>query len=215
MRNKYKNLQINNKLSFTTYYRLSLHDILLNIDRIIYLDGDTLIFGDLRELIDLDMKDNVILGFIDDYPDSIKSFGLINSTVICNGVLLIDLRGLRKYKYSKKIRYFIYKNRNNLIQHDQTIVNFVMQDRLGPIPPKYGVWNFVNKFSLQNYINVKRAGKEYNKKDLLNALKHPVIVHFALAKPFLTKKTSFFSEWWEVAKISGYYNEISSQFKIY
>ena len=51
MGNKYKNLQISYKLSTPAYYRLSLQDILPEIDRIIYLDGDTLIFEDLTELI--------------------------------------------------------------------------------------------------------------------------------------------------------------------
>ena len=58
------------------------------------------------------MNGNVIMGFIDDYPNSIKSFGLTNITMICNGVLLIDLQGLRKYNYTKKIEDFISKNKN-------------------------------------------------------------------------------------------------------
>ena len=211
----YKNLKFKKTLSLSAYYRLSLQDILPNINKIIYLDGDTLVLGDLKELIDLDMKGNVVMGFIDDEPSSIESFGLINSTVICSGVLLLDLRGLRENNYSKKIEDFISKNRNRLIQEDQTIVNVVMQDRLGPIPPKYGIWPLTNKEKLERYLNIKRSGKKYSKKSLLNAIKHPVIIHFVGRKPFWSRKSDnvFDKIWWNFARASGYYDEIYKSIK--
>ena len=43
------------------FYRLSLHEKLSYINKIIYLDGDTLIFDDLTEMINLDMKGNYVL----------------------------------------------------------------------------------------------------------------------------------------------------------
>ena len=208
MGNKFRNLKFKRRLSIAAYYRLSLQDILPNVNKIIYLDGDTLIFGDLQELINLDMKGNVIMGFIDDFPNSIKSFGLTNPTVICSGVLLIDLKGLRKYNYTKKIEDFISKNKNRLFQQDQTIVNVVMQDRLGPIPPKYGVWPLNNEEKLKSYLSKKRFGKKYSKKLLIDAIKHPVIVHFINKKPFKFRKSAFYHLWWKFAKISGYYDEI-------
>ena len=51
MGNKYNNLQLSPKLATPAYYRLSLHDILPDVKRVIYLDGDTLVFEDLKELI--------------------------------------------------------------------------------------------------------------------------------------------------------------------
>ena len=158
------------------------------------------------------MKGNVVMGFIDDYPNSIKSFGLTNITMICNGVLLIDLQGLRKYNYTKKIEDFISKNKNRLIQQDQTIVNVVMQDRLGPIPPKYGIWAFKTKAKLNRYLSVKREGKKYSKSELIDALKHPFILHFVGRKPFLSRKNVFAKVWWKFARMSGYYDEISSKY---
>ena len=40
MGDRYKNLKYKRRLSISTYYRLSLHDILPKINKIIYLDGD-------------------------------------------------------------------------------------------------------------------------------------------------------------------------------
>ena len=42
------------------------------------MDGDTLVFEDLTELIQLDMKGKVVMGFLDGLLDSINSFGFKN-----------------------------------------------------------------------------------------------------------------------------------------
>ena len=209
MGDSYKNLKHKKRLSIAAYYRLSLPSAFPNINKIIYLDCDTLVLGDLKELIDFDMKDNVIMGFID-YPDSIKLLGLIKSTVICSGVLLFNLELLRKYNYSKKIDDFIAKYKSRLILDDQTILNIVMQDKLGTLPPKYGIFAFRNEEHFKNYFNkTRKLGKKYNKKDLLYAIEHPVIIHFAGIKPFgSTKNDKRFSKvWWKFARVSGVYNK--------
>ena len=41
-------------MTLTLYYRLSLSELLPNIDKMIYLDGDTLTFDDLKEMYDID-----------------------------------------------------------------------------------------------------------------------------------------------------------------
>ena len=48
--NKYNGLQLNFRITTSAYYKLSLYDILLDIDKIIYMDGDTLAFEDLTYL---------------------------------------------------------------------------------------------------------------------------------------------------------------------
>ena len=208
MGNKYKNLQLNYKITTPTYYRLSLQDLLPNVNKIIYLDGDTLIFEDLKELINLDMKGNVIMGFLDDRPNSLNHFGFKNPTVLCSGVLLIDLNGLRKYGYSKKIKAFISKNKKKLIQHDQTIINVVMQKRIAPIPPKYGIWSTINKSTAENFLNLQLPKLKYNKEEFFQALEHPAILHYVWDKPFWRKTSSFDKEWWDIARKTGYYNDI-------
>ena len=48
-----------------TYYRLFLAELLPFLKRIIYLDGDTIVLSDLSEMINLDMGNNIMMGFID------------------------------------------------------------------------------------------------------------------------------------------------------
>ena len=163
-------------------------------------------------LIGLNMQRNLVMGFLDNSPDSIQSFGFKNTTVICSGVLLINLKGLRQYEYSKKIADFISKYQDRLIQHDQTIINVVFQNRIALLPPRYGTWDFDKRMTAKGYLKIKRSGLKYNKKDLYYAIEHPLIMHFVGRKPFLDKNSIFNKEWWYFAKISGFYLQIYSKY---
>ena len=208
MENKYKGLSLNFRINTPAYYRLSLPELLPDVDRIIWLDGDTIVFDDLTELIKIDMKGNIIMGFLDSVPDAIKNFGFKTPTVVCSGVLLMDLDGIRKYGYSKKIEEFISKNRNNLKQQDQTIINVVFQDRIAPIPPKYGIWAWSEKAVAKKHNDKQWPHLKYNETELFEAIDHPAIVHFIWPKPFWRKPTRFDKEWWDFARLTGYYDDI-------
>jgi len=211
MGNEYKDLNINDRIKTPTYFRLSLPYLLPDVDRIIWLDGDTLVFEDLKELIEIDMKDNLIMGFLDNYPDAIKSFGYKNATIICCGVLLMDLIGLRKYQFSKKVQNFISKYRKNLIQHDQTIINVVMQKRIALLPPKYGIWDWQNLTNAEVHLKIQKSKFNYNKKEFFEAIKHPAILHYVWCKPFYRQNTAFDKEWWNFAILTDYFYDIYSK----
>ena len=102
MADKFKKVDVNKKIPVSSYYRLELPSLLPDINRIIFMDGDTAVFEDLTELITIDMKNNYIMGFLDSMPDAIESFGVKNATVLCAGVLLLDLDALRKIIFKKK-----------------------------------------------------------------------------------------------------------------
>lgn len=50
MGNRYKNAPTNKKIPTPTYYRLSLPILLPKLEKIIWLDGDTLTHNDLKEM---------------------------------------------------------------------------------------------------------------------------------------------------------------------
>ena len=189
MGNQYKCLLLNFRIVTPTYYRLSLPELLPDVKRIIYLEGDTLIFEDLTELIELNIKGNVIMGFLDSQPDAIKSLGFKNPTVVCGGVLLINLEGIRKYNYSKKEADFFNKNRNNL---------------------KTKIWNlgFGKKEDVKVHNDKQWLHLKYNETESFEAYEHPAIAHFIWPKPFWRKQTRFYKEWWVLARETGFYDDI-------
>ena len=75
MKVKYKDSHISGYITTAAYYRLSLSDLIPNLDKIIWLDGDTVVFGDLKEMYDIDMKGFYYRGFLDNLPNGIKLYG--------------------------------------------------------------------------------------------------------------------------------------------
>jgi 5'-AMP-activated protein kinase catalytic alpha subunit len=212
MADKYKGEKTDKRIKTPAYYKLSLHDLLPNINRIIWLDGDTGVFGDLTELINLDMKDNYIMGFWDSVPEAINKFGIPNSTVLCTGVLLMNLDALRKNNMTEKFNNFMVDQKENINQHDQTIINVVCQENIGLLPPRYGMWCFEGKIHALKHIRRQRPHLRCSEEDFLYAYYHPIIMHFVWPKPYWRRRKPVFNkQWWDYAKKSGYYKEISTK----
>ena len=174
----------------SAYYRLLLSELIPNLNRIIYLDGDTLIYTDLTEMFNLEMGKNVMLGFVDNAYDKAKKFGIKTYKYIVSGILLINLKTIRRENISTQFFDFIDKNKDRLAQEDQTVINIVLHGRIDFLPPKYGIWNFCNKKAVlyhNKYSNEKLGVKAYNKKEILKAYNSPSIIHFVRGKPWKSK----------------------------
>ena len=81
------------RLSQSAYYRL-LTPVLLDVDKIIYLDGDTIILNDLNEMYQLQFNDNYVLGILDILSNGIDFLGIKSEKYINSGVILLDLKKL-------------------------------------------------------------------------------------------------------------------------
>lgn len=217
MENKYEDLPFKkNKTMAPAYYRLDIHNVLSRLNRAIWLDGDTLVFEDLTNLINIDMKSNYILGFLDSGVNHMEEFGLKNSTVLCSGVLLIDLDSLRKNNYTQKINKFLYAEKDRLFSHDQTVINVIFHGKKDFLPPKYGMWAFGNKKKAKNHLNILKPYAKYNEKEFIYAMEHPAILHYIWPKPFWKNaRPTFRKEWWEYARKTGYFKEIFKFVKNY
>jgi hypothetical protein len=118
MKDKYKDAWKSGRVTIPAYYRLSLPMILPYIDKILWLDGDTLIFTDLKEMYDIDMKGYYYKGFLDSVPNDVDVFTTENDHAICSGIMIINLDELRKDDMMNKIhkfmeekkKYFLKKN---------------------------------------------------------------------------------------------------------
>ena len=192
----------------TKYYRLALHDKLPNIDKIIYLDGDTIIFQDLTDLINLDMKGYYILGFLDNLFWALEMYKIKDAIVLNTGVLLMDLKALRDFNTTEKFREFMMKYNNSVIQEDQTIINVVLQKYINKLPPKYGIWGFDNIQLALEHNKVQRPKFKYNIETYKMAFELPAIVHFTGSKPFNNKNATYYLDWWNYAKKTKYYDKI-------
>ena len=78
-----------------TYYKLLLDKLLPFYNRIIQLNGDTITLRDLSEMINLNIKNNIKMGFIVDRYDYEKYFGIKTYKYINAAVLLINLLAMK------------------------------------------------------------------------------------------------------------------------
>ena len=154
------------------------------------------------------MKEYFILGFLDSLFWVLESYSIKEAIVLNSGVLLMNLKALRENNITDKFTSFMKSLNNSVIQEDQTIINYVLQNNISTLPPKYGMWAFVNSFEAYKHNNVQRKKFKYNVNEFMNAYKHPAILHYTGAKPFKSKETIYYSLWWDYAKKTKYYEDI-------
>ena len=175
-----------NLLGISAFSRLFLGDIIPNgIDKILYLDADTIILNDLNEIFKLDLGENLIAGVIDiianvsknKYSGRKKSTPFINS-----GVLVINLKKWREINFSHLSISLINEYPDKNFLEDQNIINVLSGEDVLIIDPKF---NTMSEFFYVNYEkNLKINGyfgsvdNFYEPNLVYNALKKPTIVHF-------------------------------------
>ena len=142
MGNKYQGLNLKKEtptdiLTTPAYYRLSLSDLLPKVDKIIWLDGDTLTLIDLKEMFDLNMENYYYKGY---HVWSRQCIDKFVDNYICSGVLLINLKELRENNITRKFNEFIQNHKDELEYHDETVINYICGEKNGILPPKYGTF---------------------------------------------------------------------------
>lgn len=129
-----KKQELGKYISSATYIRLKLPTIFPDVNKLLYLDGDTIVQDDLCELYNIDLEDAAIAGTPDVgiCIDSLKSpmTDYVRKTLPCYekeyfnaGVLLLNLDKLRKINFEKCAEK-LYNERTDFIFADQDILNF-------------------------------------------------------------------------------------------
>lgn len=162
-------------ITLAAYYRLYLAELLpKNLNKVLYLDGDIIVRGNLSDLWETDIK-NYAVGVIPDQKE-----GLINSYnrlkypqrlgYFNSGVLLINLDYWRKNNILNDFLSYVKVNYQSLKYHDQDILNFIFRNQKLRLPIKY---------NLQNEMLFKEPNISWKYEDELNeAIQNPIILHF-------------------------------------
>ena len=174
--------------SVAVYYRLELSNIILNFDKIIYLDVDTLIHKDLTEFYNLDMGKNYYMGFPDHDITKYEFKGRRN--FINSGVMLINLKKLREINAPKLFQD--YYRRYGSLKEDEYLINAIFYDKISFLPLIYGIPDFgagsIYTISLSHFYNEFKNFTNFTLFDLENASEHRVITHNCYEKKKWWKK---------------------------
>ncbi len=143
----FKDYFISIHLSHSTYFRYLIPDLLPEgIERVLFLDSDLIIHGDIGELIALDFKtrdDEYDLFAVDHHfnseglEDMELRFGSSFNKYFNAGVILINLRRWRERKISGILCRNTETFMDRLKYHDQDILNYTFNNRWGLLDDIY------------------------------------------------------------------------------
>ena len=184
------------RFSHATYYRI-ISPIIFDIDRVIYLDGDTFIFKDLNEMYNLNFNDNYVLGILDFFSGGVDYLGIKSEKYINAGVIMLNLEKIRN---DNKIYNLIneIKNKTALRGQDQSLINYVFYPKIGILPYKYVIFNHLDESDAKFYMNILRT--QINLTELVNAINDPTIVHTSICWPKVWSKDTRMQSWFSACK---------------
>ena len=148
--------------------------------RLIYIDCDTAVDGDISGLEHIDMCDKTIGMVMDSLVvESKKSVGLNKEDRYYNsGVILIDIDKWRERDCSKRIMEHI-KNVRTYGTVDQDVLNIELKDEIVTLPIKYNLQPVHLVYSYKLYAKVfKHCEEYYTKSEIEEAVDSPAIIHY-------------------------------------
>lgn len=212
MGNEYGNVRLHiSHTSVQTFYRLRIPS-LLDCDRCLYLDVDTIVLRDLSDLLTMDMGDAYIAGVRAAgyyWPPErrqlhVERLGISAFDQYVNaGVLLMNIAAMREDDIEDEFAKLLGRDFES---QDQDILNVACYGRIRLLPPRYN--------SMTKYGNVDPSGYDgefgsalrecYGRIDWEEACLRPAIVHYAdRIKPWDSMAVPHVEEWWRYALALG------------
>lgn len=167
--------------SYSQFSRLFIGTLLDdNLDKILYLDSDTLVLSSIRELWNIKLQNNIAAVLTDAFDKYYyDNFQMNSDSIIFNsGVMLIDLRKWRNYGIEKLAINYINQKNGTVSQGDQGILNYVLKDLVLPFNPKYNLVSIFYDLTYKEIYMYRKPYKFYSEEEITLAKKDPVIVHF-------------------------------------
>ena len=178
----------------TALLKFKIADLLPNVDKAIYIDGDTLVQKDLTQMYEIALEDKAI-GAVKDYA-CVELFhdNLNLPTYFNSGILLMNLALWRKKDFGTQLME-LKKERPELKYMDQDAFNMFFQDNYKKLPVIYNAMmpNFRGYSVPMSNLN---AFYDSHFSDYQNILENAVIIHLTNSyKPWLFKGV-YLSDLW-------------------
>ena len=180
--------------SVVTYYRLFIASLFPQYDKVIYLDCDLVVLGDISELYHTELGDNILGAGPEQFVQNTEEFrvyatqalGVDPDGYVNAGVLLMNLSEFRKNKIEEKFIDLITKHDFDLLDPDQAYLNYLCVGKILMLP---NGWN-------KEPMPLACEGKKN-------------IVHYALyKKPWQYDDVMDGEYFWSYAKRSSFYDQI-------
>lgn len=163
----------------SVYAKMFLHRIDNKLDRILYIDSDTIICGSLRDLWNTNMDGMCIAASKTVCSKKNKRLLGLEEDAICvnDGIVLMNLEEWRNGDYLTRCLKFIERFGGNPPVLSEGTLNVVCRDKIVYIGAEYNYSSDKTVFSAKE-LSVLSHSDYYSKEDLDRAGKNPIIVHY-------------------------------------
>ncbi len=166
--------------SYTTNFRMFFHTFIPDtVERLLYVDSDTVVAGSLAPLLTLDMEGKAVAVVRESLTSEyIVDIGLAPDTEYFNaGVTFINVVEWKRQDITGKLLDHIQNVRARYCNPDQDLLNIVLKDTKYLLPPEYNFQPVHRAFSDKAYFAVYRPMRYYSHEQLEHARQNPVILH--------------------------------------
>lgn len=200
--NKQRDVDNHSWVSKPTYYRLLASELLpQDIHKVLYLDCDVAVVGDVKPLWNVDLSGKAMAGVrdCDEENNRMRMGNPAESTYVNAGVALYNLDYWRENHLGDLFFDYIRQNEAKLLLMDQDVVNGVLFDKIVLVSERY---NFQVAFFAQDF------WKDYSdalRNTLLSENKEATVVHYVGGiKPWDYRYygSPYYAAWEKYRKIS-------------
>lgn len=151
-----------------------------DVDRILYMDADTVVEKSLTELFDMEMGDYALAMTLDSLGYEHKlDIGMQKEDFYYNsGVILFDMANWKKKDCTNRIIQYVKETKVTYTSPDQDLLNVVCKDNILRLNPKYNMQPVHLVFSIKTYFSCYSAKAYYTAEEIREALEEPCIYHF-------------------------------------
>lgn len=195
-------LPIRDYYSAATYYRLFIAEMFPQYDKVLYLDADTIILGNVADLYHTDIGDNyvgacneLVMAQVKECGDYVEQcLGIDRNLYFNAGVLVINAAKFREKRILE--RFFALLNFYDFkITQDEDYLNVLCKDHVKLIKQ---VWD------VETFMETIYSPSEFK------------IVHYIMAtKPWHFHEAKFSHFFWDYAKLTPYYERIKENLEKY
>lgn len=151
------------------------------LDKVIYIDSDTIIDGSLEPLWNDDLSD-VYLGAVQTFSKMKKQLGMAESTPFFNdGMAIVNVDYCRKHNLTEKVLKVIAEYNGNPPTLSEGALNKVCQGHVKFISLRWNCMAGILYFGRLHMKYFTSRLDQYTKEDLEESCEHPVVIHYLTA----------------------------------
>lgn len=207
----------NEHISVETYYRFLIQQALPFYDKVLYLDSDIIIPGDIAKLYDTDLGDTLLAAIHDiDFLGNLnvkhgKRMGYAKNILKMRnpynyfqaGVLVLNTKAMRE-QYTIK-QWLTYASNMDYIYNDQDVLNICCEGKVTYLPWE---WNVVHDCGGRvGNLFVQAPNDSYDA--YMRSRSNPQIIHYAgYQKPWVDPDCDYAPVYWDYARDTPFYEAL-------